>query len=371
MASNFTLPNPTTPLAFLPPSLGTQLEVCRYVFAATVGAWLWDVLVSIHEEFRMCVGYRFKLSDAVYFLARILTGGFALSAFVFVVSPIHDCHMVAKLVGWFAALSLPCNCLLFLFRIRAVYHRNLYVIGFFGIMWLAILGSALLAPWSLNGVHIGTTQYCIPSEVTTNNAIGMIISAVNDTLVLVAITARLVMFSLADTWAGRIKIFLRGQGLGSVSKIVLQTGQIYYIATVGINIAAATIILIPSVPPVYRAMFSPPNVTIQNAMACRVYRQLKIGLIKDLSMTCESDNNAEGTIQFAVHPSNIRYSTRRRRGPDRYISDTAVTFSTIPEIVQIPNDRSNSDQSEMTEDGVKPSSEETDKIDLRPGVEEV
>lgn len=39
-------------------------------------------------------------------------------------------------------------------------------------------------------------------------------------------------------------------------------------------------ILTPSVKPVYRAMFTIPNVAIENAMACKVYRDIKFGLIE-------------------------------------------------------------------------------------------
>lgn len=49
----------------------------------------------------------------------------------------------------------------------------------------------------------------------------------------------------------------------------------------GLNLVAAIVILRPSVPPIIRAMFSIPNVALQNVMACRVYRQLKIGLIRE------------------------------------------------------------------------------------------
>jgi hypothetical protein len=44
-------------------------------------------------------------------------------------------------------------------------------------------------------------------------------------------------------------------------------------------------ILAPSLPPVYRAMFTHPNVAINNAMACRVFRDIKFGHISPTSTT--------------------------------------------------------------------------------------
>jgi len=83
-------------------------------------------------------------------------------------------------------------------------------------------------------------------------------------------------------------------------------------ATVGINFVAAVVILMPSFPPVYRAMFTFLNITLQNSMACRVYRQLKIGLIRDLEMSSVEDETL-GTIRFATNPAQTNYSERRRR----------------------------------------------------------
>ena len=58
-----------------------------------------------------------------------------------------------------------------------------------------------------------------------------------------------------------------------------------YRVTVGLNIVAMVLILVPSVPPVLRAMFSIPNVALQNAMACRVFRQIKLGLLREQPAT--------------------------------------------------------------------------------------
>jgi hypothetical protein len=38
---------------------------------------------------------------------------------------------------------------------------------------------------------------------------------------------------------------------------------------------------VSSVPPVYQTMLSVPNLALENAMACRVYRAVKLGLIRD------------------------------------------------------------------------------------------
>ena len=68
------------------------------------------------------------------------------------------------------------------------------------------------------------------------------------------------------------------------------------------NIVAMVLILTPSVPPVLRAMFAIPNAALQNAMACRVYRQLKLGLIRedDSSLMRSSTYSTTNHIRFAA-----------------------------------------------------------------------
>ena len=44
----------------------------------------------------------------------------------------------------------------------------------------------------------------------------------------------------------------------------------------------------PAIPPVYRTMLSVPNLALENAMACRVYRAVKLGFIKDYQSAREN-----------------------------------------------------------------------------------
>jgi hypothetical protein len=90
MATNDThtpLPNPFTPLAFLPPSLAGQFEVVTYVYLVTLSvstfpstpsfvlinpskAFSWDWLMSIQEEAKMCRQRKFGVAIIAYFLSR-------------------------------------------------------------------------------------------------------------------------------------------------------------------------------------------------------------------------------------------------------------------------------------------------------------
>jgi hypothetical protein len=92
MAANSTiptLPNPFTPLAFLPPALAGQHEAAIYVSVAMLSArtvlpsmlrlyWAhfnlkafsWDWIMSLPEEIKMCRQREFTPAIIAYFLSR-------------------------------------------------------------------------------------------------------------------------------------------------------------------------------------------------------------------------------------------------------------------------------------------------------------
>ena len=57
----------------------------------------------------------------------------------------------------------------------------------------------------------------------------------------------------------------------------------------------------PNMPAVYRTMLSVPNLGLENAMACRVYRAVKLGFIKDYR---------------SARKTSPRFSTVRDTGPE-------------------------------------------------------
>jgi hypothetical protein len=65
----------------------------------------------------------------------------------------------------------------------------------------------------------------------------IILTAVNDTLVFVAISYRMVSLSLVSgPWSVRLKSFFTGYGMHHLSKALLQSGQAYYLSVaIGFN----------------------------------------------------------------------------------------------------------------------------------------
>lgn len=139
----------------------------------------------------------------------------------------NNCHALAKTIGWCGAFALPLNSLLFFFRIRAVFNQSRIIKYSFLALWLATL-SAIAAPFAVDGTHIGTTKNCINSNVKQYSSAGIVVVAVHDTSVFMAISMRLLMYSFADGWSQRLKTFFSGGGMGNMSKALLKSGQLYY-----------------------------------------------------------------------------------------------------------------------------------------------
>lgn len=226
--------------------------------------------------------------------------------------PTGHCQAVVKLSAWAPAIQFPVNTLLFFFRIRAVFFGKRLVIGFFALMWLAILALSFLAPFSLDGVPLGDSKYCTTTRVKDDVSTGIVLTAVNDTLVFLAITVQLLVIN-HRSWGSRtawIRVFFTGEGMGRISLILLQTGQLYYLVTVGFTITTAVLILTPSVPTSYSNIMIPVSACITNMMTTRVYRQLKQGLLYDTTSTVDTGHHTmTRTIEFAQWNNYSRDAT--------------------------------------------------------------
>jgi hypothetical protein len=87
--------------------------------------------------------------------------------------------------------------------------------------------------------------------------------------------------------------------------------DISFSATIGFSVVFATLVLAPDIPVVYHSMFCIPNIALENAMACRVHRAIKLGYIKNrqsthFGITVQSNvNPEEPDIELASKPHTL------------------------------------------------------------------
>ncbi|CAL1708214.1 unnamed protein product [Somion occarium] len=110
MEANFScesIPNPITALAWMPPNLASQYEAIRFFFAAVLGAWIWDVVMSLPDELKMFKARLVSLPNFVYILARLTTGATILISFLFLSAPTEDCQRLVRINGWVGVFAIP------------------------------------------------------------------------------------------------------------------------------------------------------------------------------------------------------------------------------------------------------------------------
>jgi len=193
----------------------------------------------------------------------------------------------------------------------------------------------MTVPFAITGAHIGPTNHCINTGVKPFSSVGIIISTVNDTLVFLFISFRLLQTtSYQSSLSGRARSFFGGDGLPAFSKMLLQSGQEYYLVTVGGNILTMALILSPpSLPAVFHAMCTVPNMAIANSMACRVYRDVKFGRIGSATSTGRTTAGSSfpsfATPRNNTHPN---YSQQKRQPYETGIGTefTGDTASVLP-----------------------------------------
>ncbi|KAF9045141.1 hypothetical protein BJ165DRAFT_1528051 [Panaeolus papilionaceus] len=281
------LPNPLTPMALLPPDLAFQVTISTYILVGSCGVLVWDILDNLTGDFRLLTKYPIGLATVAYFVSRLGSLGYALTSTIYETAAItNDCNHFFHIVSAFYPLAIPMTALLFLFRVRAVFDRNNYIVAFFTFMWLAVLGGCIAVSQGVTGANIGPTKYCINAAFKPYIGAGGIIPVVNDTLVFLAISWRLlsnarVQMGLQTT----MKAFVSGDYLPAFSKAIFQDGQVYYLTTVTSNLVVVIMFYIDAVPPVYRSMFTVPNVALMNIMACRVFRKTKFGVFRETTVS--------------------------------------------------------------------------------------
>ncbi|KAG6829111.1 hypothetical protein H0H92_005653 [Tricholoma furcatifolium] len=219
--------NPLAPMAFLTPDAGYQATIAAYVMAGSIGALIWDILINVDSDYKLLFKHK---------------------------------------------IGVP--------------TMNRFIVAFFAILWLAVLGASITVATVGNAVHLGPTKYCSATKLKQYASAAPITFAINDTFVFLAISWRLLSNASQSIAVGtKTKVsfgsMLRGKYLPSFSKAMLQDGQVYYLVSVTSNIVVAVLTWASTVPLSYRLMFTIFNVALTNMMACRVYRNTRFGNLRE------------------------------------------------------------------------------------------
>jgi len=275
---------PPDPLTSFSPDSIFRFQVLRYVVVACLTLCVWDWLLAISDEYQMirqgnhCLRYVLYM---LYLVARICPIIYLSATILLSGATTETCRLLARFVGAANIVIMPAASGLFFIRLSAVYSRNKYIMTFFGFCWLATLGFFLFdsARVLLRSSNVGQSVPCLAAE--HKDAWGYIATAVYDTFMYIAISWRLASCASVDRWQDRLRLFVTGDGLGWLSQVLLRSGQMYYFVTIGVSMCTAIFIYSSSIPSEWNSLFITPNITVASIMACRIFRELKLGLFAD------------------------------------------------------------------------------------------
>ncbi|KAF7374697.1 hypothetical protein MSAN_00354700 [Mycena sanguinolenta] len=306
MANATELPNPFTPLAFLPPALASQFEVSRYVSGATLGAYVWDIGLNLGNDYDLLFKHRIRFPTIVYFLSRASTLAYILACFIY-----DDKH---------------CDVVLYTGD-RSLARKSKIAYAVFSILWMAVLGAGITVPLGVRAAHIGPTLQCIDTSVPANIEISVIVPLINDTAVFLAINyCILVHMMVTDSSMARLRGFFGGTGLSALSRALLQSGQHFYLIATTARLVLLVVMKLPQLTPVYHAMLSIPVLALVNAMACLVFRRIKFGLISSDGTFKTPTINLPSDFHATANPKSSPFYFRRT-DPTTSDPERNTTFS--------------------------------------------
>ncbi|KAJ7744696.1 hypothetical protein B0H16DRAFT_1727256 [Mycena metata] len=303
----------------LPPDLQKQIVISAYVFAGSTAVFVWDILNNLRSEYYLFSRHRLNAATVGYFASRIASFVYSAVNTIFrrPAYPLQDCTVAYAAFNVFCPIGVSGTASLFFFRVRAIFDSELLPTIIFGCLWLAVLASSITTTVAVGAIGLGDPTVCVavprhfPPVLFAFSGIAI---TVNDTIVFFAISYRLITNFQAEQQAPgeQVKVLFSGANLPAFSKSLFMDGQMYYLITVVANIVATVMIFVP-VSPVYHGFLVIPNVTITSIMACRVYRNTKLGITRgrgDLTLPTLNTVAASGNTVPGVHLSGVRFPSQ-------------------------------------------------------------
>ena len=128
---------------------------------------------------------------------------------------------------------MPLTVLPFVVRVFALYRNNRcykYIVVFFSVTWLFVLGSCIMMPIGVISITTGTRKYCLQSKLLSLPELRIFLF-IHDSFIFLA-TSWALMRNAYDTKLGvkkGISAMVLSRHLLPFSKSILRDGQAYYL----------------------------------------------------------------------------------------------------------------------------------------------
>ena len=144
-------------------------------------------------------------------------------------APVDNCHLI-RYVGILYPIAIPLGILPLMVRVFAIYRNNKFVIAFFSITWLSVLGGCVAMPIGSAGRNFGSTKYCYQKLTDPTNALTSFSPFIHDSLIFLATSWAFMRNSYSGLCIKNIfRVAVLGRELPPFSKSILRDGQAYYL----------------------------------------------------------------------------------------------------------------------------------------------
>ncbi|KZP31654.1 hypothetical protein FIBSPDRAFT_944732 [Athelia psychrophila] len=305
-----TTPEPiSAPLNYLN-SLAAK-QAGHYINVACLTLCIWDWLIALPDEYEIARKafqrgrHLGRAVNIVYFVCRSSTFSMQVACLMMDMVPLKSCVGVGRAVGILDGIATPATALLFYSRVSAVYLHEKPAVIFFGVCWLALWATFLYdasnTVWAIG--RVPGTDMC--NLVRRRGGFSYVAIAVYDTLVYLAISWRLSSLSMhGDHWQARMTSLVTGKGLYRLSRSLLRLSQMYYFVSIGFSIVVAVFSV--EVSPYWKGQLVPLALVIPTVLACRLFREVRLGLTSDSQALPTLREVAVSSVAFASHHTSFR-----------------------------------------------------------------
>ncbi|KAK7031282.1 hypothetical protein VNI00_013535 [Paramarasmius palmivorus] len=270
-----------------------------YIFAGTLGMFLWDLIIHLEDEYTLLLKPKIRLPTIVYLWSRFnALFGLVIST-VFFTAPLGEhCAIVGKIMAGGLPPIVTSASFLRFFCVRAFYLDNRRVVTGFFLLFLIVTGFSALIPLASVGGRVGPeSAYCTVTKKNTRLALAITtVAVINNLAIFVAIAIKLMPprdeeEARDQTRMSRFRRLLQGKHLPALSRALWQEGQKYILTFVVSALITIAGFATGFVPEIYGYILVAPHIAIENSMMSYLIRRIRTAAL-------DPDRNMDITLQF-------------------------------------------------------------------------
>ncbi|KAK7443784.1 hypothetical protein VKT23_015565 [Stygiomarasmius scandens] len=329
--SNSTLPNPYTPLAFLSPESAQSLRVATYLQMGAFGVFLSDICINLSSDYEILTKRKVGPPTIVYIISRVSTLVFEIMVSLLIGGATVDCKSMGIVIETAMFITKATTSLLSSLRVRAIYNGTPKVQRSFLLLWLINVAGDCLSFLVVRADQLPNVPIKMCYFVRIHRdliAVAFFIRLLHDTLVFSAISYRLLTLSpVQERLEGgfnpkvtkirdQIIEFFTGSNMPLFSKTLLKDGQLYYLVSTLSIVIVVVLVFVHAVEDNYLVFALTTYVAVFNSMACYVFRHVKLGRIREetISDSRPSTSHISGHFRMGLEHNPVSpFSVNLRR----------------------------------------------------------